>query len=41
MVGGMIGDQIGYGAAENLIRMKGGGMTPMEKKQKEADALYK
>lgn len=41
MVGGMIGDQIGYGAAENLIRMKGGGMTPMEKKQAEADALYK
>ena len=41
MIGGMIGDQLGYGAAENLIRMKGGGMTPMEKKQAEADALYK
>ena len=41
MVGGMLGDQVGYGLAENLIRMKGGGMTPMEKKQSEADALYK
>ena len=41
MVGGMVGDQVGYGLAENLIRMKGGGMTPMEKKQAEADALYK
>ena len=41
MVGGMIGDQIGYGAAENLIRMKGGGMTPQEKKMREAEALQK
>ena len=41
MVGGMLGDQVGYGAAEGLIRMKGGGMTPAEKKQREADELYK
>ena len=41
MVGGMIGDQIGYGVADSLIKAKHGGMTPMEKKQREADALYK
>ena len=41
MIGGIVGDQIGYGAAENLIRMKGGGMTPQEKKMREAEALQK
>jgi len=41
MVGGMVGDQVGYGIADSLIRAKHGGMTPMEQKQREADALYK
>ena len=30
MVGGMLGDQVGYGIANNIIRAKNGGMTPAE-----------
>ena len=30
MIGGMVGDQVGYGAANALIRAKNGGMTPKE-----------
>ena len=30
MVGGIMGDQIGYGIANDLIRAKNGGMTPAE-----------
>lgn len=41
MVGGMIGDQIGYGTAENLIRMKNGGQTPLEQKMAEGDEAYR
>ena len=41
MVGGMLGDQIGYGAAENLIRMKNGGQTPLEQKMAEGDEAYR
>ena len=28
----MLGDQIGYGMSENLIRLKNGGQTPLEQK---------
>ena len=41
MIGGMVGDQVGYGVANSLIRAKHGGMTPGEKNQSQADALYK
>ena len=41
MVGGMLGDQIGYGAAEALIRAKHGGMTPAEQQMAAADEAYK
>ena len=41
MVGGMVGDQVGYGAAESLIRAKHGGMTPAEKQMAAADAAYR
>ena len=41
MVGGMVGDQIGYGAAESLIRAKHGGMTPAEQQMAAADEAYK
>jgi hypothetical protein len=41
MVGGMIGDQIGYGAANSLIRAKHGGMTPTEKLMAEQDEQYR
>lgn len=41
MIGGMVGDQIGYGAAESLIRAKHGGMTPAEQQMLAADEAYK
>lgn len=41
MIGGMVGDQIGYGAAESLIRAKHGGMTPVEQQMAAADEAYK
>lgn len=41
MVGGIVGDQIGYGAAESLIRAKHGGMTPAEQQMLAADEAYK
>ena len=41
LVGGMVGDQIGYGAAESLIRAKHGGMTPVEQQMAAADEAYK
>ena len=41
MVGGMLGDQVGYGAAENLIRLKNGGQTPLEQKMAEGDEAYR
>ena len=41
LVGGMVGDQIGYGAAESLIRGKHGGMTPAEQRMAAADEAYK
>lgn len=41
MIGGMVGDQIGYGAAESLIRAKHGGMTPTEQQMAAADEAYK
>ena len=40
MVGGMVGDQIGYGAANSLIAAKHGGMTPAEKRMHEQDGVY-
>ena len=41
MLGGLLGDQVGYKAAENLIRMKHGGQTPLEKKIAEGDEDYR
>ena len=41
LVGGMVGDQVGYGAAESLIRAKHGGMTPAEQRMAAADEAYK
>ena len=41
MVGGIVGDQVGYGAANALIRAKHGGMTPMEQSMAEGDAAYR
>lgn len=41
MVGGIVGDQVGYGAAEALIRAKHGGMTPAEQQMAAADEAYK
>lgn len=41
MIGGMVGDQVGYGAAESLIRAKHGGMTPAEQQMAAADEAYK
>ena len=41
LIGGMVGDQVGYGAAENLIRAKNGGQTPLEQKIAESDEAYR
>ena len=41
MGGSMVGDMVGYGAADNIIRMKGGGMTPAEKRMQEGDDQYR
>jgi len=41
LVGGMVGDQIGYSAAEGLIRAKNGGQTPLEQKIAEGDEAYR
>ena len=41
MVGGMIGDQVGYNAAQALIRAKNGGMTPQEQSYAAHDDAYK
>ena len=41
MIGGNVGDQIGYGAAQSLIRAKHGGMTPTEQQMVAADEAYK
>ena len=41
MVGGILGDQIGYGAANSIIRAKHGGMTPTEKLLAEQDEEYR
>lgn len=41
MVGGIVGDQVGYGAANALIAAKHGGMTPAEKRMQEQDGIYR
>ena len=41
MGGSMVGDMVGYGAADNIIRMKGGGMTPAEQRMQEGDSAYR
>ena len=41
MIGGMVGDQVGYGAANALIRAKNGGMTPAEQGYAQQDEAYK
>ena len=41
MIGGMVGDQVGYGAANALIRAKNGGMTPQEQSYAAQDDAYK
>jgi len=41
-IGGSIaGDVVGMKLADDVIRLKGGGTTPMEKKMMEQDALYR
>ena len=41
MGGSLVGDQVGFGVADNLMRIKGGGMTPYEKMAAEQDAAYR
>ena len=41
MIGGMVGDQVGYNAAQALIRAKNGGMTPQEQSYAAQDDAYK
>lgn len=41
MVGGIAGDMVGMGVADNIIRAKNGGMTPMEQQYAEQDAIYR
>ena len=41
MVGGIVGDQVGYGAANQLIRAKHGGQTPMEAQYAQQDEAYR
>ena len=41
MIGGMVGDQVGYGIADSLIRAKHGGMTPAEQSQMQQEELYR
>ena len=41
MGGGMAGDMAGMSIADQLIRAKGGGMTPMEKEYAVADQQYR
>ena len=41
MVGGIVGDQIGYGTANALIRAKHGGMTPQEQLMAQGDEAYR
>ena len=40
MVGGMIGDQVGYGAANSLIAAKNGGQTPAEQRMLSEQQQY-
>ena len=39
--GGMMGDQMGYGIGQSLIRAKNGGMTPAEQGYAQQDELYR
>ena len=39
-VGGMLGDQVGYGVANNLIAAKNGGVTPAEKRMMAEQQQY-
>lgn len=39
--GGMLGDSVGYGLANNLIRLKNGGMTPAEQSYAEGEEQYR
>ena len=41
MIGGMVGDQVGYGVADSIIRAKHGGATPAEQSMAAADEAYK
>ena len=41
MIGGMVGDQVGYGAADSLIRARNGGMTPAEQSAMAQEEAYK
>ena len=40
MVGGMVGDQVGYGVANNLIAAKNGGVTPAEQRMMSEQEQY-
>ena len=41
MGGSIAGDMVGMKLADDIIRLKGGGTTPMEKQMMEQDALYR
>ena len=41
MIGGIVGDQVGYGTANALIRAKHGGMTPQEQSMAQGDEAYR
>ena len=40
MIGGMVGDQVGYGAANSLIAAKNGGQTPAEQRMMAEQQQY-
>lgn len=41
MGGSMVGDMVGYGAADKIIRMRNGGMTPVEQSYAAEDEAYR
>ena len=41
MIGSVGGDFLGMGVGDQIMRVKGGGMTPMERQMMEQDALYR
>ena len=41
MVGSVGGDFLGMAVGDQILKAKGGGMTPMEQQMMEQDALYR